>query len=272
MGIEFVDVPSGRLRVRTGGSQGRAVVFAVDPPNVLEHYGPLFVRLRAHRLLAFEPPGFGHSRAARGYRHTLDESAAAVVQLLEKKGVRDAVLAFPCLAAYAALRVAHERPDLVAGLVLMQAPSWPQERAWVERVDRHGLLRTPLVGQAMMALRTDPIAEAWYRAAVPDERQRETFRSMAVEAMDHGAKFPLASALQGLFGGADPALPAPRQPTLCLWGDGDRSHGRSDPASMREHAPQATHVTFEGCGHFPELEMPNRFADELAAWMRGHGL
>lgn len=273
MPLDTVRVPQGQVRVLTAGEGERLVVFAADPPNVLELYAPLAAALKGSaRVAAFEPLGFGRSIAARGYGFTLDEQVAATAALLERLHARGAVLAFPCVSAYAALRLARERPDLVGGLALVQAPSWGQEVAWVERVDRRGLLRTPVVGQAMMALRSDAVVGRWYRAAVPDEATAHRFAAMAIDGIDHGGRFPLATAFQALFRGPPPALPQAECPALLVWGDRDRSHRETDFLSMREHAPRAKHAVLDGCGHFPELEDPKRFAATLLAWMRDEGL
>ena len=49
--------------------------------------------------------------------------------------VRDVVLQAPCLYSFAALDVAHRRPDLVKRLVFTQTPSLAEEQAWCRFVD-----------------------------------------------------------------------------------------------------------------------------------------
>lgn len=268
--MAHLDLPSARLRVRAGG-RGEPVVFAVDPPNVLELYGPLFVRLKPHvRLVAFEAPGFGHSPRPKGHRFTLPEQERVVVELLERLG-EPATLAFPCVLAYVALRVAASRPDLVRGLVLTQAPSWPQAVRWVDRVDRAKVLRTPLLGQAVNLLRNDAIVRRWYETATASPEKARTFRSMSLEAMDHGARFPLASGFQALFRPEAPVFAPVTQPTLLVWGPQDRSHRATEPHTMRAHVPHAQTATLETSGHFPELEDPDGFARVLLAWLEKAG-
>lgn len=272
--IEFREAGGARLRVRTGGSGARAIVFALDPPTVLEHYAQPFIAFGSRaRLVAVEPPGFGHSKAPPGYGHTLDEGADVMIALLEKLALPRPVLAFPCLGAYVALRVAARRPDLVGGLVLAQAPSWEQEATWAKRVDARGILRTPILGQAALLLRSDAIVKGWYETAVADPARAATMGALASEALDHGAKFPLATAFQALFRGDAPTLAAPACPTLLVWGRADRSHRRSDPESLAAtHAPGASIVTFDDAGHFPELEQPVKYRDAVLAWMDEHTL
>lgn len=274
-GMETLELPGASLRVRRAGEGPRALVLCTDPPNVLEHYGPLLARIKQERGLStyvFEPAGFGQSRLGRGQGHGLDDSARSVVALLERLGVRDAVLAFPCVAAYVALRVASERPDLVAGLVLLQAPAWREEERWIGRVDRRGILRTPLLGQAVGYVRAEAIVRRWYAAAAGTDARGAQLAAFALEALDHGARLPLAGAFQALFRGPSPSLAPVACPTLALWGCADRTHARSDPASVREHAPGATLERLEGVGHFPELEDPAGFTRLVASWMRRHAL
>lgn len=278
MPIETWSALGAKLRVRTGGAAdaARTLVFAVDPPNALEHYAQTFVALqKSARLVAFEPPGFGRSTAPRGYKHAPEEAADVVIALLERLAApRPAVLAFPCMSAYVALHVAAKRPDLVGGLVLMQAPSWEQERAWADRVDKRGVLRTPVLGQAALLFQGDPLVKRWYEAAVADPERAHHMSALAIELLDHGAKFPLASAFQASFSRGGAAAPPvnDRTPTLLVWGAADKSHKKSDPESAREHAPGADVVVIEDAGHFPELETPVRFRDEVMRWMDANAL
>jgi pimeloyl-ACP methyl ester carboxylesterase len=45
-----------------------------------------------------------------------------------------------------------------------------------------------------------------------------------------------------------------------IWGDQDRSHRGTDPHSLRLGIPQAELVRFPDCGHFPDIEEPERCA------------
>jgi pimeloyl-ACP methyl ester carboxylesterase len=260
-----VQIPQGRVRLRETG-QGPPLLLAVDPPNVLEQHAALCVALRSvARVVVFEPPGFGHSAAARGHAQTLDAQADATIALLDKLALGPVTLALPCVGAFVALRVAARRPDLVARIVTIQAPAWDDALRWVDRVDAHGLLRAPLVGPAVGYVRAPEIAKRWYRAALPTKEQGDAFGLLAVEAFDHGARFPLAAAFRALER-SDPPPPTDL-PVLSFWGEKDRTHARSDPEGIHKHAPRAKIVRFADAGHFPELEEPRRFAEEIRAWL-----
>jgi len=266
--IESWDAAGARLRVRTGGRGARTLLLATDPPNVLEAYAELFVALCRHaRLVAFEPPGFGRSRAPPGFGHSWREQVDVLEALAQRVG--PCVLAFPCVAAYAALLLAARRPDLVEGLVLSQAPGWPDAKAWMARVDKGRFVRTPLVGQAMMALRAESVAQRWYEAASGDPDRMRPLARMSVEALTHDAKFPLADAFQAMDR-EDPPLEVVDKRALLVWGDRDRTHRDSNPVGLISFLPQARQVTLHGAGHFPELERPREYADAVGGWLLGH--
>jgi pimeloyl-ACP methyl ester carboxylesterase len=52
-------------------------------------------------------------------------------------------------------------------------------------------------------------------------------------------------------------------PTLLVWGDRDRMVSHSGARHVLEAVPQARYVELDGCGHCPQLEEPEAFADLL---------
>ncbi len=262
----FLELAGGRVRVKTAGSGPATVVIVPDPPNVIEHYDRLIELLEPElRVVCFEAPGFGFSTPARGFGFAIEEQAAVATQLLEQIDAAPAVLAFPCVSAYVALRIAERRPDLVAAIVASQAPSWQDELRWARRVDSPRVISRRVIGQAVMRLMPGRIAASWYAEALPDQDLVAAYAAPARAALKRGARFSLADAFQALLRpGAFDGAPVER-PALIVWGGSDRTHSRSDPRSMREHLPDAELLEFPDCGHFPDLEQPERFASAVIA-------
>ena len=263
-GMRALELPTAVLRIRVAGHGAQTVVYVPDPPNTIEHCDRLLERLSAvARVVCIELPGFGFSLPARNFRFTVREQTATLRAALEALGWAPYTLAFPCVSAYAALLLASDHPALVRRVVLMQAPAWDEELRWARRVDRHRLISTPVLGQLVTALLPRRVARAWYRAALPREAPAETVRNFldpALDALGHGGSFCLASAFQATFGADRPALGRVTQPTTVVWGTADRSHRRTAKESIREYAPHAEYHEWPACGHFPELEEPDRFA------------
>ncbi|MGD8608691.1 MAG: alpha/beta hydrolase [Myxococcales bacterium] len=267
-GLSFMETSAGRVRVRQGSSRspaGLSVLLAADGPNVIEHYDRLIPALEGRvQWVVFEPPGTGASTPARGFEFTVDAFEKCCTEVLEAVGPR--TLVFPCYLGFVGQRIARARPDLVEGLVMPQTPSWSDMERWADQVDPKRLLRTPVVGQLLLALRRRDVAATWYRMSTSDKRFRQPFIDAANEAFDFGACFCLASLMQGYARGPAPASGGIAAPSAVIWGARDRTHRLSDP---NQSVPGAHVVTMPECGHSPELEDPEAFVDWLLRWQTG---
>jgi len=263
-GVRFVELPQATLRVRVAGTGPVALVIVPDPPNVIEHYDRLIALLAPHlRVVCCEAPGFGFSRPAPGFDFSPASQAASMAALLARLPLGPYLLAFPCFAGLVAVQLAAEHPELVNGLVIVQTPAWSEALGWVRRIDRRGLLQTPWLGQLAMSFGKRRVARGWYRAALPPGADPAPFLAPALAAFERGGAYCLASAFQAACRTPAPRLGPVRQPALVVWGGADRTHRRTDKRSILEYVPRADWVDFAAAGHFPDLEQPERFRDEL---------
>ena len=263
-GVRFVELPQATLRVRVAGTGPVALVIVPDPPNVIEHYDRLIALLAPHlRVVCCEAPGFGFSRPAPGFDFSPASQAASMAALLARLALGPYLLAFPCFAGLVAVQLAAEHPELVNGLVIVQTPAWSEALGWVRRIDRRGLLQTPWLGQLAMSFGKRRVARGWYRAALPPGADPAPFLAPALAAFERGGAYCQASAFQAACRTPAPRLGPVRQPALVVWGGADRTHRRTDKRSILEYVPRADWVDFAAAGHFPDLEQPERFRDEL---------
>ncbi|MBS2021462.1 MAG: alpha/beta hydrolase [Deltaproteobacteria bacterium] len=262
--MAFVDCGTAEVRVRdVRQGASRPIVFAADGPAVIEHYDALLEALPPdRRALVIDLPGFGGSQARRGFRFTRAEFVEVVIRILNARQVREATLVFPCAWGFTGVDVAARAPGLVARLVLSQTPSWTDMMAWCDRMDAKGLLRTPLVGQAMVAMNKAKIAHGWFDYAFGNRERADKLGATSDDVIARGGAFCLASLMQGLSRGPVPQKLTKAIPTTAVWGALDRSHRKSAPGGVLELSP-GTLVTFAGAGHSPELEEPERFVREV---------
>lgn len=222
-----------------GGHRRPTIVLAADPPNVIEHLAHVGAALaERYRVACVELPGFGFS-----------EPHASLAELLVELDAAPYALALPCVAGLVSAHLAAQHRDVVSHVIGIQSPGLDGVRAWAERVDRRGVIRTPVVGQAVVTLTRRKIARGWYDVAVADPSRRADFVDIALASFDRGATYPLASALQSLAHRSPP--PALAQPTLLVWGAKDPTHRKTPRDGL---APGARVIELASAGHFPELE------------------
>jgi pimeloyl-ACP methyl ester carboxylesterase len=263
-GIVFVDRPDCLLRARVVArhpSRRPTLVIAPDAPNAIEHYDALTRRLAASvNVVCIEAPGSGFSFPKGDYDFRVERIAAAIRAALEHLDLGPYVLIAPCGGAYPSIRLANERPELIAGLAIVQAAGWEEEKAWIRRIDPKRQMSRPLVGQAICGLSSRRLSDTWYDAALGPGAPKEAFKATSREVLGRGGCFCLASLIQANRD-AEPELAPVAQPSLVLWGARDRTHARTDRRSSLELAPDARYVEFADSGHSPDLEAEERFAD-----------
>ncbi len=247
------------VQLYDSGSDKPCIVLVPDGPNVIANYENLIELLKYRfRVVCFDMPGFGYSVPAPGYDHSLDQGAATVIAVLDKLRISSATLAFSCANGFYALRVAQLAPDRVSRLLLSQTPSLAAMHAWSRRVIPR-VLHLPVLGQAVAWAVRRKVASNWYRLALPKGSDTSAFQRPAMHALACGGCFCLAGVAQGLAREDVNSLRGISTPCTVLWGSLDRSHRLTDPESFLELVPHAEIIHFENCGHFPDIEQPERF-------------
>ncbi|AXV93747.1 MULTISPECIES: alpha/beta fold hydrolase [Ralstonia solanacearum species complex] len=265
-----VNTAVGAVRVYDSGSTKPCVVFVPDGPNVIEHYEVLIgLLVPRFRVVCFDMPGFGFSLPRPSYKHSLVQGANAVLGVLDGLGIRTAALAFSCANGFYALQTALMAPERITNLVLSQTPSLTAMHAWAYRTIPRPL-RIPVIGQVAAWLFRRQAAHRWYGRALPRTTDAQCFRKTAHHALSSGGCFCLAGVVQGLIREKAEPLKAIQTPCTIIWGTRDDSHRDTNPTSLREYIPQAEMIRFDDCGHFPDIEQPERYASVLIERIARH--
>jgi pimeloyl-ACP methyl ester carboxylesterase len=242
-----------------GAGDDPALVCLPGPIDSWRSYEPVLDQLPPTlRAVAVSARGHGDSdKPANGY--AVADYALDVPFVLDALGVERAVLAGHSGSCLVARRVALDRPDRVAGLVLEASPS---------RLTDDEVLRE-FVRTVVEALE-DPIDPALVRQFVtgtsseglpPDLVDRLVTESLEVPARVWRETFA------GLLRYDDLAeLDHLHAPTLLVWGDADTLVSRDVQDELERHLPRTERIEYAGVGHTPRWEVPARFAADVAAF------
>lgn len=271
-----------------GPSEGPRVVYVHGLGGSHVNWVGLAPLLSSHvRATALDLPGFGFTPAA-GRNTSVTTNAALVRDFLREVVREECILIGNSMGGFISMIVAHDEPELVSRLVLID-PTLPlpfgrggtqMDAAVAKQFFMHGV---PGLGEWVLARRyakvpaAQRVSEVLSRccldpARVPPEMVE---KMVAMESdlslqRDHAACH-LAAARSIVRGLARPAgywrrMAAIRQPVLLLHGTYDRL---VPIAAAHQAAKRLAHWSFVEleAGHIPQMEAPDLVAKEILKWL-----
>ena len=259
---------------------GPAVLFIHGLLGSHENWLHLVDRLDdAHRVVI--PDLFGHGASAKPMGdYSIGAHAATLRDLIDHLGIERVTLVGHSLGGGIAMQFCYLFPERVERLVLVASGGLgrsvsPLLRSatlpgaeWVLPVLASRWVRERVEGVGRFVVghgwRPGSDASAAWRGftSLSDAESRRAFLATTRAVIDPGGQ--TVSAKGHLGEGAS-------IPTLVIWGTRDHMI----PAGHANRAPQIFPVAqialFEGAGHFPHLEQPDRFVAVLSEFIRGQG-
>jgi len=238
-----------------------AVVLLPGPTDSWRSYQPVLDRLpRETHVVAVSQRGHGESdKPVRGYR--VEDFAADVVLLLDALGIARAVLAGHSGSCLVARRVALDRPDRVAGLLLEASPTT--------------LRADPRLAGSVASLVTeieDPITPDFARSFLIQTSAAGLAPDLIDLLVDELLKVPAhvwRETFSGLLEYDDLGeLGRIEAPTLLVWGDADTVVPREMQDGLARSIRDVDLLVYQGVGHTPRWEDPARFSGDLATFAR----
>jgi pimeloyl-ACP methyl ester carboxylesterase len=229
-----------------------------------------------YRVYALDLLGFGRSsKPAR--RTTQDDLVAQVTSFLEDVVDEPAVLVANGLSAAHAVRIAAERPDLVAGLALIAPTGYrslnrPQDGARERTFD---VFANPVVSELFTGFLVDEDAQRFFlRDAYADEDSLtdEVLATYDRNLRTEGARWIVFSFVSGsLDQDVSELWPATRQPALLVWGTAPGFSSYADAEEFVLARPDARLVLLRGAALLPNEERAEAFNEVLLGFLERIG-
>ncbi|MFI5430137.1 alpha/beta fold hydrolase [Aeromicrobium sp. UC242_57] len=232
-----------------------------------------------HRVVM--PDLFGHGKSAKPFGdYSLSAHAAAMRDLLDHLGIERVTVVGHSLGGGIAMQFFYLFPERVERLVLVSSGGLGREVNFVLRsatlpgaaqvlsvvASAPVLSRVEALGRGASKIGWKPGADvgAIWRgfSSLGDRESRRAFLATTRAVIDIGGQS--ISAHDHL----QDALPVP---TMIVWGAKDRMIPASHALSVENELPDCRVEIFDGAGHFPHLDDPDRFAQVLREFIADDG-
>ena len=271
----FVDLPNGvRLHYRDEGN-------AAGPLLVLLHgYGDSFTSWEGwvatlkdrYRLISLDFPGHGLTRAPQDYRLNGDDLADLVDVFAARLALPKFALAGNSMGGGVAWRFAVRHPERLNALILVDAAGFPPESPPKEVPLAFKILQYPIGRKILASIDNTPLIDQGLKADVYDK----TLITPALVA--RWAEFQRAPGHRDILMGMNlgSALAATTEvvakitaPTLVMHGQSDVLIELNSSQRMAAAIPNAKLIVYPNVGHLPQIEIPQRSAEDVAGFLKG---
>ncbi len=269
----FVDLPGGfHVHYRDEGDPQAPVLVLLhgfgDSHTSWEGWVPLLKP--KFRVISVDFPGHGLTRSPPG---TLLDGAS-LVEFVDNFAAQLSLPKFAVagnsMGGGVAWEFAIRHPQRVSALILVDAGGFKNDKPPAEVPLAFKILRYPLGRALLQNIDNRPLIEQGLKTDVYDP-------SLVTAAMvDRWAEFQRAPGHRAILmsinlGGAGRATPdilrSIKVPTLILWGENDRL---LEPAAAHKFANAilgSQLITYPQVGHLPQIEIPQRSAADVAAFL-----
>jgi pimeloyl-ACP methyl ester carboxylesterase len=274
--LRHIEIHGHRIGYRTGGS-GPALVLIHGMAGSSATWRYVLPALEEHfTVIAPDLAGHGESEKPRG-DYSLGAFASGIRDLMLALGHERATLVGQSLGGGVVMQFAYQFPERTERLVLVSSGGLGEEVNLLLR-----LLALPGAELVLQVGCNDWVHDAgvtvagWLsriglRAGRHVEQVWEGYGSLADGETRTAFMHTLRSVVD--IGGqrvsaSDRLYLAAAMPTLIVWGDHDHIIPVSQGYSSHESMPGSRLEIFEGAGHFPHCEDPERFCNVLVDFMR----
>jgi len=280
----YLDLPSGvHLHYRDQGNpSGEAIVLVHGFGASLFDWEDWAKRLGGkYRVISLDLPGHGLTAAPKHYLAHMDDLTGAVDALTTHLGVGHFILVGNSMGGGVAWNYALQHPDRLDGLVLEDSVPAPNPAATQARgksnVIIFNLMQAPLLRGVLLHIDLTPLVRQGLDSAMVD---KALVTPALVRRYSDFSRAPgHRLILLNLQGGAHPdpvavnaALGRLKVPTLIMHGKVDKLIAVAEGERTARTIPGSTLILYDGVGHVPMEQIPDKSAADLDQWIKTKSL
>ncbi len=280
----YLDLPNGaHVHYRDQGNpNGEPIVLVHGFGASLFDWTPWVARLGArYRIISLDLPGHGLTETPKGLHPHMDDLVAAVDAVTAKAGAKHFVLAGNSMGGGVAWNYALQHADKLDGLVLEDSvpPPYPpgHEPKGKSNVIIFNLMRVPLLQGLLTHIDLTPLIRQGLESAFIDKSlvTPALVRRYSDFSRAPGHRRTLLELQNGPR--ADPAavnaaLGQLKVPTLVMHGKADKLIWWREGERTAKTIPGSTLIVYDGVGHVPMEQIPDKSAADLDGWIQAKAL
>ena len=219
-------------------------------PHLPDAFHTLALTQRGHGDATHPETGYGPQ-----------DYAADLAAFLDALHIQAAVIVGHSMGSAVAQRFAIDCPERTLGLVLASPRANMKERPGLQELYRTTISK---LSDPVDADFVNSFVEGLFERPVPDDFHETTVEdAMKVPAHVWKRSFKTAMEQNPLHG-----LDTIEAPTLLVWGAEDDTVPQVDREAISGAIVNAQRTAFPGVGHVPHVEAPERFAEDLASFIK----
>lgn len=265
----YVDLPGG-LHVRyrdQGNPNGPTLVMVHGYSASLADWEP-WVKLLGdrYRIISLDLPGQGLTRSAADYKAWPDGYVQVVDGVTEHVGAKHFVLIGNSMGGMVSWSYALAHPEKLDGLVLVDSAGWALKPGGALIFK---LLQNPTAAEVIKDLDNRAMVKQGLQAAFQDPKLVD---DALVDRYVDLSRAPahrdiLIHLQQGRVEATKEKLATIKVPTLVMHGKLDQLIPFADGGRFAESVPNATLIAYDGVGHVPMEQIPEKSAADLNQWL-----
>jgi len=219
-----------------------------------------------YRIITLDLPGQGLTRSPADYKAWPDGYVQVVDQVTDKLGAKHFVLIGNSMGGMVSWTYALAHPEKLDGLVLVDAAGWgekpkgalifkllmnPTTAALIKNLDNRAMVK-----QGLQAAFQDP--------KLVDDALVDRYAEMSRAP---GHRDILIHLQQGRVEATKDKLATIKVPTLVMHGRQDQLIAFADGERFAKAIPNATLIAYDGVGHVPMEQIPDKSAADLKLWL-----
>ena len=271
---EFVTIAPGlRVHLRDEGPVDAPAIMLLHGSSASLHtWEPWVARLKdRYRVISYDQPGHGLTGPHPQDRYDAAAFVDVVDRIAQNRNLDKFVLAGNSMGGWVAWNYALAHPDKLVGLVLVDA-SGPKLPPGIEPKLPIGfrLARTPVLRDFLREITPRSMVEKSLRQSVSVQSSVTPAVVDRYWSLLHYPGNRRATSLRFATprNEASPqALAGITMPTLIIWGREDRLVPVEAAAVYDRYIPNSRAIIYDGVGHIPMEEAPDRSAADLRAFM-----